>query len=309
MNRELKLALIVGFALVLVVTVLISDHLSKARGTRLASNIAESPALIVPASQPANEPAMLDPGLAAGPVRDPISSGQAEPAGMIAAMDPGLGAAPQPEPVMIHQGRTPGSDPRIASSSGIDDAFRRVIEQAGGKIVDDTVFIGRDPGASPSGAQPPGPRPEDRTTPPPAAVPEPAPGPGASTTHVVAKGDNLFKLAKQHLGDGHRWRRIAEANPGVVDSQGNVKVGVRLTIPAAASASVPAPRAQAAPSAREQAATTRPYEIKKGDTLGLIAQRELGTVKRTGEIIALNRSIIKDADSVPLGVTIRLPAR
>ena len=36
MTRELKLALIVGFALVLVVTVLISDHLSHARQTELA---------------------------------------------------------------------------------------------------------------------------------------------------------------------------------------------------------------------------------------------------------------------------------
>ncbi len=42
-TRELKLALIVGFALVLVVTVLISDHLSHARQTELAGNIQPEP--------------------------------------------------------------------------------------------------------------------------------------------------------------------------------------------------------------------------------------------------------------------------
>src|SRR3954470_12184985 len=64
-TRELKLALIVGFALVLVVTVLISDHLSHARQTELAGNIpaepikaAEPPAIAMGNdSPPFNEPA------------------------------------------------------------------------------------------------------------------------------------------------------------------------------------------------------------------------------------------------------------
>jgi nucleoid-associated protein YgaU len=45
-TRELKLALIVGFSLVLIVTVLISDHLSKARQLALVRPEADTPRLV-----------------------------------------------------------------------------------------------------------------------------------------------------------------------------------------------------------------------------------------------------------------------
>ncbi len=49
-NRELKLALIVGFSLVLVVAVLISDHLSSARKAAMANLVNDLPSAVNPAS-------------------------------------------------------------------------------------------------------------------------------------------------------------------------------------------------------------------------------------------------------------------
>jgi nucleoid-associated protein YgaU len=63
-----------------------------------------------------------------------------------------------------------------------------------------------------------------------------------------------------------------------------------------------------APSPTAAALKTRPYTVKKGDSLAAIAQRELGTVKRAREIVELNKKVIKNPDNVPLGATIQIPA-
>ncbi len=50
------------------------------------------------------------------------------------------------------------------------------------------------------------------------------------------------------------------------------------------------------------------YTVKKGDTLAIIAQHELGSSKRAHEIVELNKKTIKDPDNVPLGAVLTLPA-
>jgi nucleoid-associated protein YgaU len=55
------------------------------------------------------------------------------------------------------------------------------------------------------------------------------------------------------------------------------------------------------------AASGRTYTVKKGDSLGTIAQRELGTMKRASEIVTLNK--LKDANAIYVGQTLRLPAK
>jgi nucleoid-associated protein YgaU len=49
-------------------------------------------------------------------------------------------------------------------------------------------------------------------------------------THVVKRGDTLFKIAKQYCGDGSKWTKIQKANPQIKDP-GKLKVGEKLTIP------------------------------------------------------------------------------
>jgi nucleoid-associated protein YgaU len=53
--------------------------------------------------------------------------------------------------------------------------------------------------------------------------------PGANRSHVVARGDGLFALAKRYYGDGARFREIAEANG--LDPDAPLKVGSELRIP------------------------------------------------------------------------------
>ena len=51
------------------------------------------------------------------------------------------------------------------------------------------------------------------------------------------------------------------------------------------------------------------YTVKKGDTLGLISQRELGTVKRMQDILDLNKDQIDNADEITVGMVLKMPAR
>lgn len=341
MNRELKLALIVGFALVLVVTVLISDHLSSGRGQKLASEVPESPALITaappapaereaafirhdaPVTQPDPQPSPTGP-LAMGDPQAGTSQlpSQAEPAPLT---QPGAGG-----PVVINQGRdvTPGVDHPQGDSS-----LRDVVSRMGGRIENGTIYLqpqsqptpGNGPAPTPAGSngsnptqlpptQPPSPQPQPRPAGPSSVVEPAAP---AITEYTVVEGDNLFKIARKFLGDGKQWRRIADANASIAKG-GQVKVGQKIKIPIARAAADPRPvpsnpRQAAAPTPREanNAPTpgSRTYMIRKGDTLGTIAWHELGTMKRSGEILAMNKGVITDEDNVPLGAVIKLPAR
>lgn len=60
---------------------------------------------------------------------------------------------------------------------------------------------------------------------------------GASTgqtSYTVKSGDTLSGIAKQHLGDGNKWRAIYDANRQVIgDDPDLIKPGQQLVIPAA----------------------------------------------------------------------------
>lgn len=57
---------------------------------------------------------------------------------------------------------------------------------------------------------------------------EPAPQP---VVHTVFPGDNLWTIAQQYLGDGARWREIADANG--LENASLLRVGMELVIPGA----------------------------------------------------------------------------
>jgi 5'-nucleotidase/UDP-sugar diphosphatase len=80
------------------------------------------------------------------------------------------------------------------------------------------------------------PTPASSYTPAPASPVLAAPDPVYSQTpaagngsYTVKKGDTLYRIAKDHYGDGKQWQKIASANPGV--SPQSLKVGQTLVIP------------------------------------------------------------------------------
>ncbi|NOT00138.1 MAG: LysM peptidoglycan-binding domain-containing protein [Phycisphaerales bacterium] len=54
---------------------------------------------------------------------------------------------------------------------------------------------------------------------------------GSGRTHVVAKGDTLFKLARQYYNDQSKWRDIYNANRSIMSDPNRLKVGQELVLP------------------------------------------------------------------------------
>jgi len=103
----------------------------------------------------------------------------------------------------------------------------------------------------------------------PGPAPRPPGGPDAAG-HLVAPGESLWGIAAAHLGDGSRWRELAELNYGRRQPGGAtltrdhwLQPGWTLLLPGAA--------ATAAAAARD-----RDYPVRAGDTLWDIARHELG---------------------------------
>ena len=96
---------------------------------------------------------------------------------------------------------------------------------------------------------------------------------GENFVHTVKKGDTLWKLAQQYLGDGSRYPEIMEMN---ALSGTTLYPGMQLKIPGKTQT----------PSTPE--ATYRSHTVKKGDTLWKIAKTYFGDGNRYPEIVKLN---------------------
>lgn len=54
---------------------------------------------------------------------------------------------------------------------------------------------------------------------------------GGPRTHVVAKGDTLSAIAKQHYGNASKYMKIFEANRDILSDPDKIQPGQHLTIP------------------------------------------------------------------------------
>lgn len=80
----------------------------------------------------------------------------------------------------------------------------------------------------------------------------------ADSTYVVKKGDNLWKIAKETLGDGANYKAIFDANKDKIKNPNKIYIGQELVIPSGV-ASVPTPApAPAEPVVTAPAETTVP---------------------------------------------------
>jgi nucleoid-associated protein YgaU len=138
--------------------------------------------------------------------------------------------------------------------------------------------------------------------------------------HAVQKGDTLFEIAAKYYGSGHLWQELAKFN-GIKEKDGAVRIGMRLKIPskdtllgrvasggskAAANAPAGKPQPKKPETLRSVRTELASYTVKRGESLGFIAQKTLGSAKRWPEIADLNK--IEDEDHVPAGTVLKIPA-
>lgn len=100
----------------------------------------------------------------------------------------------------------------------------------------------------------------------------------ATTNYTVARGDNLWDIARKQLGDGKRWSEIYELNKDLIGTNPDlIHTGIDLKLPGAESTPV---------------ADAGNYTVQPGDNLWDIAKDKLGDGSRWGEIYDANKSLI-----------------
>ncbi len=311
MNREQKLALVIGFALVLVVGVLITDHYSAAQQAELEGGPVLDPGRTqTPQRYAGGNPlpgdwSTLDITEAA-PTIDPesvVASGQPEPVrGAMPSFDDVFAPIENDNngPLVIAQGAEGGINADVPGSSGsVTDIAERLMSR---------LRNGLDSAAGVPAMRIEQPKAVPVSTPPAARI-------VAQGEHYVQPNESLYKITERYYGQGSLWKQLAEANEGKVGRTGTIRPGVRLVLPAALGSNKlrgvprtaqPVQPRRAAPVATPAAST---YTVAKGDTLGEISIKLLGTSKRTGEIIEANKGLIDDADEIRVGMKLKIPAR
>ncbi len=111
----------------------------------------------------------------------------------------------------------------------------------------------------------------------------------ATSTVRVQRGDSLWKLAEQHLGNGNRWHELAELNPEISDPN-VIHVGDAIRL--------------AAPTQEAQAA--KRFIVQPGDTLSSLAQTEFGNA-RAFPCIANANPNLRTADLIFPGQSLVVP--
>lgn len=267
MTRELKIALLIGFCLVLVVSVLIADHLSAARNAKLAEASGETMPLVRDPLGAVDDLSGETPGtgITPGPLAMNDQPNYNGLGGGMGITEPGIIDLTNPN-------ATSATDPHadayamVGATAVREPAITPNATNTPGGYQPYTIVQGSGSGNQPSGNQPNtlainntdptigdivrgvGGDLVNGTIELPAAVktdiitptgfnsvnPEPTVFPPVATeTHTVKSGDNLYKIAKAKYGSGEKWRILADANKDKISKNGNLKVGTVLVIPAA----------------------------------------------------------------------------
>lgn len=133
------------------------------------------------------------------------------------------------------------------------------------------------------------------------------PGTGRDPFRIarVKEKDNLTKLAKRELGDGDRWKEIADLNQ--IKKPYHVQVGQLLYLPELEASSKQGPPNEPVNAGGTKSETSLPstYKVVAGDTPGEISQKVYGTSRHWKALLAANG--IKDARGLHLGAVLKVP--
>jgi len=284
MTREQKLALIIGFSLVLLVGVLVSDHLSGARNAHLAD--------VGAALEQSSPPDFVDPL--------PESLTNQAPVEQTAATN-------EPAPTNTSHERAASPPPPAANETRLADEnaspsemFLRNLRQQFRETTDNAVPALQHETYDAT-----------QTDPPVADPLVPQRREYAVQTYRIKTGDSLWSIAQRHYGDSAVAKKLADYNVqrGRLRDPDTIRVGASILLPEPSAFGISAPQRAARTQTRDHApATPRTYTVRKGDTLGAIAQKQLGSVRHTDDILSANASLIDDPDDIRVGMVLTLPA-
>jgi nucleoid-associated protein YgaU len=123
----------------------------------------------------------------------------------------------------------------------------------------------------------------------------------------VKKGDTLYSIARSQYQDESAWKQIYDANRDRLGNPGDVRAGMKLTIPPAGAAGASGSGAAPASAPSRGASTT--YTVRKGENLHTIADKMYGSQSYWTLIRDANRDKLSDVDEVRAGTKLVLPPK
>lgn len=121
--------------------------------------------------------------------------------------------------------------------------------------------------------------------------------------HIAVKSDTPASLAKHYYGDAKKAGEIVSANPRLKGRR-TLKAGEEIAIPAPA---VVSSNDSTTPTLVSEL-NGRTYVVQEGDTFYSIARGQLGDAKRSGELLKLNKDLVRgDPKRLRPGMTVKLP--
>ncbi len=268
MTRENKVALVVGFALVLFVGILISDHLSKAQTQRAADLI------------PADHRGPGDGGRRARLVdlqTDGVSSAATPP------RPPAETAVPPAEDMSVRNGVL------ASSTEGPSQPWTLHGDELGEPADDTTPAEHREAGRS-------------------IPMPRPEVAPTTDRNHRVQVGESLSVICHRYYRDVTLIDELADHNGLGNPDEVRAGATLRIPPAQALTGDRPAEPASPSTRVASADADFRTYTIRPGDSLSELAERFLHSAGAWRQLYELNRHVISDPDRIRSGVVIRVPS-
>ncbi len=266
MTRENKLALVVGFGLILLVGVLISDHFSTARNQESADLAQARP--VDPLSQTRRtDPGLIDLGVnrsreESNALRAPLATNTAQIANGRNASQSEPKPEPQPQNNAVQQivmgepvngerdneqsqqrGEVPFIFHDVRAGETLTSIAQQYYDSTSRDLVNDLArFNGLDDANSlrinhrlriPASGDLRRGTPAPARTQPSSLTRDTAPAPQQQvyTTYTVQRGDTLSELSLKLLGTSRRWRELYEFNRDVIADPDNLRAGTELKVP------------------------------------------------------------------------------
>lgn len=141
----------------------------------------------------------------------------------------------------------------------------------------------------------------------------------ADVDYTIQKNDNLWRIAVDYYGDGNKYMDIYNANKDVLASPTSIAVGTNIVLADVLNANGTATQGQGVVTATVNPTIQTPatvtttvtpsqdtYVVQKGDTLGEIATRFLGSSIKYKELYEYNKDILGSANRIYVGQVIKL---
>lgn len=330
-TRDAKIGLLVGLAFILIVGILLSEHITvattpqQAELARAGEKVREA-AVTPTAPEPRRADLRIDPNpQPAQPVatRDQLDSPRLPPTAKIELGTPEAGQikvirVDSPDPIAnaveVKPDTTTSAPPTrndiVASAEKSQSVPLSLADTArlhgmelmalNGKPAEADVIITQTPPAQPA---------------------KPIAGGAKVKEYIAQPGDSLSKIASRQMGAATPANQAAiiALNPSLQKDPSKILSGVKYLIPADAWAAamgesvapVETKKTETKPADSEKKTDTkvRVYEVKAGDSLWKIAEREAGSANAIAQIKQLNAEVLGNSDVVKVGMKLKLPAK